>query len=66
MISSQNEPLDRKRLFSRSKRVVIKVGSAVLASPDTGLDQGRIEVSQPRSPISLIRATRSSWCRPGP
>lgn len=34
---------DRKALFSSIDRIVIKVGSAVLASPDNGLDQARME-----------------------
>jgi glutamate 5-kinase len=34
---------DRKTLFLKKKRVVIKVGSAVLASSESGLDQERIE-----------------------
>jgi glutamate 5-kinase len=36
-------PFDRRTVFSKAKRIVIKIGSAVLASPDKGLDQGRIE-----------------------
>ncbi len=35
--------IDRKALFARTRRVVIKVGSAVLASSESGLDQARIE-----------------------
>jgi glutamate 5-kinase len=34
---------DRKALFGKKRRVVIKVGSAVLASSERGLDQTRIE-----------------------
>jgi glutamate 5-kinase len=34
---------NRKALFGKKRRVVIKVGSAVLASSDGGLDQARIE-----------------------
>jgi glutamate 5-kinase len=34
---------DRKNLFSKAKRVVIKVGSAVLTGTGEGLDQKRIE-----------------------
>jgi len=37
------KPLDRKTLFSKAKRVVIKVGSAVLTGAGEGLDQKRIE-----------------------
>ena len=36
-------PIDRKIIFSKSRRIVIKVGSAVLTSSDQGLDQNRIE-----------------------
>jgi glutamate 5-kinase len=39
----KNAMLDRKNLFSKKRRIVIKVGSAVLASSDNGLDQSRIE-----------------------
>lgn len=35
--------MDRKNLFSKAKRVVIKVGSAVLTGAGEGLDQKRIE-----------------------
>jgi len=35
--------LNRKTIFSRARRIVIKVGSAVLTSSDRGLDQNRIE-----------------------
>jgi glutamate 5-kinase len=35
--------LDRKSLLSNKRRIVIKVGSAVLASSESGLDQARIE-----------------------
>lgn len=35
--------LDRKALFSKRRRIVVKVGSAVLASSENGLDQARIE-----------------------
>ncbi len=35
--------LDRNSLFSNKRRIVIKVGSAVLASSESGLDQARIE-----------------------
>ncbi len=34
---------NRKALFGKKRRVVIKVGSAVLASSARGLDQARIE-----------------------
>jgi glutamate 5-kinase len=36
-------PFDRRTIFAKSRRIVIKVGSAVLTSSDTGLDQNRIE-----------------------
>ncbi len=39
----KNIPQDRKSLFSKAKRVVIKVGSAVLTGAGEGLDQKRIE-----------------------
>jgi len=39
----KNNPIDRKIIFSKSRRIVIKVGSAVLTSSDQGLDQNRIE-----------------------
>jgi glutamate 5-kinase len=35
--------LDRKSFFSKRRRIVVKVGSAVLASSETGLDETRIE-----------------------
>jgi glutamate 5-kinase len=35
--------LDRKSLFSNTRRIVIKVGSAVLASSESGLDHACIE-----------------------
>jgi glutamate 5-kinase len=38
-----NNPIDRKTIFSKSRRIVIKVGSAVLTSSEQGLDQDRIE-----------------------
>jgi glutamate 5-kinase len=38
----KNVTLNRKTIFSKSRRVVIKVGSAVLTNADEGLDQGRI------------------------
>src|SRR5512147_1716150 len=34
---------NRKNVFSKSRRIVIKVGSAVLASSESGLDEARIE-----------------------
>ena len=34
---------DRKNLFSKARRLVIKVGSAVLTGSGEGLDQKRIE-----------------------
>jgi glutamate 5-kinase len=39
----KNILLDRKTFFSKRRRIVIKVGSAVLASSEKGLDQTRIE-----------------------
>ncbi|MCK9420425.1 MAG: glutamate 5-kinase [Nitrospirae bacterium] len=39
----KNIQINRKTIFSRSRRIVIKVGSAVLTSSDRGLDQSRIE-----------------------
>jgi glutamate 5-kinase len=38
----KNIQTNRKTIFSKSRRVVIKVGSAVLTNIDEGLDQGRI------------------------
>ena len=39
----RNIHIDREALFSKKSRIVIKVGSAVIASSDKGLDQSRIE-----------------------
>ncbi len=39
----KNNLIDRKTIFSKSRRIVIKVGSAVLTSSEQGLDQNRIE-----------------------
>jgi glutamate 5-kinase len=39
----KNISQDRKNLFSKAKRIVIKVGSAVLTGAGEGLDQKRIE-----------------------
>jgi glutamate 5-kinase len=39
----KNNPIDRKTIFAKSRRIVIKVGSAVLTSSEQGLDQDRIE-----------------------
>ncbi len=39
----KNALFDRKSLFSKARRVVIKIGSAVLTSSGEGLDQKRIE-----------------------
>lgn len=39
----KNISVDREALFGKKSRVVIKVGSAVIASPDKGLDHARIE-----------------------
>ncbi len=38
----QNQATNRKTIFDQARRVVIKVGSAVLTSADQGLDQKRI------------------------
>jgi len=38
----KNSQINRKKIFSQSRRVVIKVGSAVLTLSDQGLDQKRI------------------------
>ena len=38
----KNSEINRKSLFAKSRRVVIKVGSAVLTSSEQGLDQKRI------------------------
>jgi len=35
--------LNRKKIITRSRRIVVKIGSAVLTSADHGLDHGRIE-----------------------
>jgi glutamate 5-kinase len=39
----KNSNIDRKTIFARARRVVIKVGSSVLASSEQGLDHSRIE-----------------------
>jgi glutamate 5-kinase len=39
----KNISTDRKKLFAKAKRIVIKVGSAVLTGAGEGLDQKRIE-----------------------
>ena len=39
----KSHQLNRKALFSKARRVVIKIGSAVLTSSEQGLDQARIE-----------------------
>ncbi len=39
----KNTLLNRKTIFSKARRIVVKVGSAVLTSSDQGLDQDRIE-----------------------
>ncbi|HYA86604.1 MAG TPA: glutamate 5-kinase [Nitrospirota bacterium] len=39
----KNIGINRKVIFSKALRIVIKVGSAVLTSSEEGLDQGRIE-----------------------
>ncbi|HEX9022011.1 MAG TPA: glutamate 5-kinase [Nitrospirota bacterium] len=39
----KDQQLNRKSIFSKSRRIVIKVGSAVLTSSDQGLDHNRIE-----------------------
>jgi len=50
----KNNPINRKSILSKSRRIVIKVGSAVLTSSDQGLDQNRIE--RLASDISSIMA----------
>ncbi len=50
----KTNPIDRKTIFSKSRRIVIKVGSAVLTSSEQGLDQNRIE--RLASDISSIMA----------
>ncbi len=39
----KNLQANRKTIFSKARRIVVKVGSAVLTSSEQGLDQGRIE-----------------------
>ncbi len=39
----KNISINRKSIFSKSRRVVVKVGSAVLTSSGQGLDQNRID-----------------------
>jgi glutamate 5-kinase len=39
----KNIQINRKAIFSKARRIVIKVGSAVLAPTEQGLDQNRIE-----------------------
>ena len=39
----KNNQINRKTILPRSRRIVIKVGSAVLTSTEQGLDQGRID-----------------------
>jgi len=39
----KNDQVNRKKIFAKSRRAVIKVGSAVLTSADRGLDYSRIE-----------------------
>jgi glutamate 5-kinase len=39
----KDKQINRKTIFSGSRRIVIKVGSAVLTSSEQGLDQNRIE-----------------------
>jgi len=39
----KNKPINRKTIFSKARRIVVKVGSAVLTSSEQGLDQNRIE-----------------------
>jgi glutamate 5-kinase len=43
LIYMKNIQTDRKTIFSKSRRVVIKVGSSVLTNAEEGLDQGRID-----------------------
>ncbi len=39
----KNTPINRKTIFSKARRIVIKVGSAVLTSSEQGLNQSRID-----------------------
>jgi glutamate 5-kinase len=39
----KNPAFNRKAIFSKSRRVVVKVGSAVLTNAEQGLDQDRVE-----------------------
>jgi glutamate 5-kinase len=50
----KNNPINRKNIFSKARRIVVKVGSAVLTSSEQGLDQNRIE--RLASDISAIMA----------
>jgi len=50
----KNIPINRKNIFSKARRIVVKVGSAVLTSSEQGLDQNRIE--RLASDISAIMA----------
>jgi glutamate 5-kinase len=50
----KTNPINRKAIFSKSRRLVIKVGSAVLTSSEQGLDENRIE--RLASDISSIMA----------
>ena len=43
MRQMKDKQINRKAIFSKSRRIVIKVGSAVLTSSGQGLDQSRIE-----------------------
>ncbi len=52
----KNIQVDRKSIISKSKRVVIKVGSAVLTGSGEGLDQKRME--QLAAEISIIMDQR--------
>jgi len=50
----KNSQIQRKAIFTASRRIVIKVGSAVLTSSEQGLDQGRID--RLASDIALLTA----------
>jgi glutamate 5-kinase len=39
----KKDQINRKTIFSKARRIVVKIGSAVLTSSDKGLDQNRIE-----------------------
>ncbi len=53
----KNASADKKSVLSKTRRVVIKVGSAVLTSSDGGLDQKRIE-QLAKELVSIMDARR--------